>query len=295
MNSKFKDELTNIVYFAEYLKSRYPLVFQSSKVALESNGIEVRTITDTKNIWCRDYMPVQVGDHFVKFGYKTAEYDDYPQLQVADSCWSGLTFPFISSPIILDGGNCQRFEDKTIVTEIVFKHNPDIPKKELINQLEKLFESEIVIIPAEPGDDLGHADGILKFIDEKRVFVNDYSVMKQPQYDKYQDKLMKALNEHEISQELFPYAYHLCPPTDEKAFRVRYPEADDYNPGFGYYINFLLMKGIILFPIMNISEDSKVLEKLKLFYPDFSIMPIDCQDLSMEGGLINCVSWNIMS
>jgi agmatine deiminase len=198
----------------------------------------------------------------------------------------------METDIALDGGNCQRFGDKAIITDIVFKHNRKIAKKKLVDRLSTLLEAEIIIIPAEPGDDLGHADGIVKWINPYFVMINDYSVMKDKKSTNYQATLIEILNKHNIRPVLMTYAYDKCPDISEKEFRKKYPDADDLNPGAGYYINSLLVGNIILLPLMKWKEDAAAMQCMKTYFPAKNVVGIDCFDLSMEGGLTNCVTMN---
>jgi agmatine/peptidylarginine deiminase len=268
---------------------RHPHVFEELHRHLQDHNIKINIIVDTDNIWCRDYMPLQVNDHFVKFRYKSGlsnyDFEKYPQLQVSPFVYGhllGLTY----SDIVLDGGNCERFGEKAIITNIVYRHNHWLKKKRIIDMLEKLLDAEIIIIPHEPYDNLGHADGILKWIDDKTVFVEDFD------NKKYLEKLCAVLMKHGLEPILFPYTYNQMPKVTEKQFRKKYPEADDFNPGYGYYINYLHVKNLILVPQFGIEEDSKALALLKKYLPNNTIKGINCSDLSMEGGLINCVTMN---
>jgi len=284
------DELTNTVYFSEALK-RYPQVLNPAKLNLEAGGVKVKFITGTRNIWTRDYMPLQVDDHFIKFKYKTVGYEQFPILHVDDSCWDFL--PNVrKSEITLDGGNCQRLGNKAIITDIVFEHNPKMTDNEVVKCLTEELEADIIIIPHEPGDDLGHADGIVKWINPYYAFINDYSVMKSEEQDQYQKDLVAVLKEHNVRAVLMPYAYNKCPQPSEKAFRKKYPDADDMNPGAGYYINSLLVRNTILLPLMGWPEDQAAMEQMRTIYPTKNVVGIDCFDLSMEGGLANCVTMN---
>jgi agmatine deiminase len=294
----YSDLDTNIVYVSECLNKRYPKIYTSLVSALCAHGIKYGCIQKTDNIWARDFMPLQVDDHFIKFSYKGygIGYDGYPWLKVHKKSYSFLNNVKTSS-IILDGGNCQRQGDIACITDIVFKHNPQYEKIDLIKELERLLQAEIVIIPVEPGDDLGHTDGILKFtpsgiFERPLVLINDYSVMKQKKWSEYQEKLIKRLNKANIDHSLFPYAYQKNPKMTEKEFRIKFPNADDYNPAFGYYINFLWVSNLILMPTFGIQEDESCGEILRKYFKGCSIVPIDCKEISMEGGLINCITMN---
>jgi agmatine deiminase len=286
----YSDELTNTVFFSEALK-RYPQVLTPAKLNIEANGYKVKFIKGTKNIWARDYMPLQVDNKFIKFKYKTIGYNKYPVLRVDEACYDFLP-NIVYSDIILDGGNCQRLGDKAIITDIVFKHNPKIQHHSLVEQLSKLLEAEIIIIPHEPGDDLGHADGIVKWINPYFVMINDYSVMKSKKQDAYQSELVKILKKYKIRTVPMTYAYNKCPKISEQDFRIKYQEADDLNPGAGYYINSLTVGNLILLPLMKWDEDKLAMQCMKTIFPSHNIVGIDCFDLSMEGGLTNCVTMN---
>jgi len=55
------------------------------------------------------------------------------------------------------------------------KNNSEYEKEELIYKLSKLLDAKVIIIPREPYDKLGHADGIVKFINEDNIFLNEYT------------------------------------------------------------------------------------------------------------------------
>jgi len=293
---KFTDLATNTVYFSEFFTLRFPEVYQPSKTNLEANGIKVKLIKGNQNIWCRDYMPVQVGERFVRFGYKGygVGYEAYPWLIVPGKCFEPFQ-PLEVCSVILDGGGIVRNEKYAVITEIVFEQNPKLHKAQVVSRLEKALEVEVVIVPVEPGDTLGHTDGICKFVDDHSILVNDYSsVFKMhQQYRDYQEKLYRVLSS-KFEVVPMPYAYELCPDLDDEAFYKEYPFADDNNPGFGYYINFLLTKTCILAPVFGIDKDRDAIKRLKKCYPDHSVVAIDCGRLSMEGGLSNCTTWNII-
>jgi agmatine deiminase len=279
----FFDKYTDTVYFAACLKERYPSIFAESVIFLKSQGVKVKLLKGTENIWCRDYMPVQVGDHFVKFRYADSNFKHRkkpdPSLYKQFDC--------IPSNIYLDGGNIMRFGYKTFITEQVMKDNPGLK----VTKLEGLLESEIILLPVEPYDDLGHSDGILNFTPEGVLLINDYRSMKKDYWHRYYRKLTARLVNFCIRH--LPNAFEKTPKMTEKQFRKAFPFADDFGSGFGYYMNFLQVKDAILLPKFNIKEDEIVWKKMRECFPTNNIKQIDCSKLSLEGGLLHCVSWNI--
>lgn len=284
--------IQEIVYIATSLK-RYPLVYHPLITNLKANGIEVE-ILDSANIWVRDYMPVQIKNGFIKFKYKTLAYEEWPQLTIdPDSDYWLYVFGkfrnLIKTDIILDGGNCQMNpeRDVAIITDVVFKNNPEYEEGYLINKLSELLDAKVIIIPREPGDELGHADGIVKFIDKNSILLNDYTGYGMLNYRK---KVANILKSNKLRIIDFPNYYHLMPKITEKEFRIKYPFGDDFNPGWGYAINFLKVERLIFTPVFSIKEDEITIRTIKDCYPDCSVVAIDCSDLSMEGGLLNCIT-----
>jgi agmatine deiminase len=221
-------------------------------------------------------------------------YDEWPQLKIdpESDYWLAVFGKFknlINTDIILDGGNCQMNlrRDVAVITDVVFKNNPEYEKEDLINKLTELLDAKVIIIPKEYEDELGHADGIVKFIDEHSILLNDYSGYGTLNYRK---KVAKILKSNALKIIDFPNYYHLMPKMTEKEFRAKYPYGDDFNPAWGYAINFFKVARLIFAPIFNIKEDKITISKIKECYPDCRVVTINCSDLSMEGGLLNCVT-----
>ena len=64
------DNLTSTVYFSDLLPKKCPTLNQQIAQVLEVNRIPFAYLSETKDIWCRDFMPIQVGeDHFMFFKY----------------------------------------------------------------------------------------------------------------------------------------------------------------------------------------------------------------------------------
>ena len=247
---------------------------------LRTHGIEVGYIEDTDNIWCRDWMPIKCGDHYVKFEPKFNEFK-WPHLHVPVDCWKFM--PGVQrSKIVLDGGNVVRSPDggTVILTDAVFDDNSQTSTIDLIQQLRVTLEADLVFLPVEPCDTLGHSDGIVAWIDETHVFVNDYQ-------DEYGENVTRILSNAGIEAVPFPWLYeesHL----DEHEFRMQFPLADDFNPAWGYAINFLHVDDLIVYPTFDSDGDVETMDTLAHWFPGHSLAPMDCKYISMLGGLCHC-------
>ena len=272
-----QDYETNLVYLANGLKHYRPL-FTNLVSALEGDGIAFRFLPRTesdKHVWVRDYMPIQIEkDKFLRYWYEPDYlwgFESYiPQYRAIDK---DLNLDCKSTDIILDGGNVIKCGDKVIMTDKVLKENRYRHKKNLISKLENLLEAEIVLIPWDREEEFGHADGMVRHIEGKRVLMNNYA-----KFDPlFREKLIDALLPHFKVEEFFYYT----------------PRHSQYSWA---YINFLQIGSTIFVPGLGIDEDLLAVKKIQAIYPNCKVIKIDgCQDLVRDGGALNCVSWNIKS
>jgi len=269
------------VYVSKALREVYPEI-----VTIFEKYIPIKEI-DSPNLWPRDYMPIKIRDRFFKFHYKG--YDGFPQLFVSEDCWKSFNAKL--SWIVLDGGNVVQDNDTVFMTEQVFKNNSKILKNDLKRFLSDIFDKKIIYIPVEFGDDLGHADGIIKFIDKKTVFINDYRSWVNQNWYEYAIRLEDVLKKNGFDFVRFPWALKKCPIMTEKEFRQAYPYGDDFNPGYGYYINYYQTDKFLFVPHFDLMEDRLSMEILMDRFHKHEIVPLDCTHISMLGGLINCITW----
>lgn len=285
------------VYTAACLRHRHPDVHLALSKALDAAGIPLVEVPGTGNIWIRDWMPIRCGDHFVKFRGHTMDTERWPQLAIPESGPSNLycgMWPTAHSGIILDGGNCVRSPDgkRVLMTEQVFLDNRVLGASSE-SRLCDLLEARIILLPVESGDTLGHADGIVQWIDNDTVFVNDRRSMRDHGEKTYDIALRQILRESGIEAVPFPWAYEECPDYTEEHFRTLFPDADEFNPAWGYYLNFLKVENTILYPTFGIDRDKRALDCLIDAFPHATCTGIDCSRLSMEGGLLHCISYEI--
>jgi len=72
------------------------------------------------------------------------------------------------SEVGLDGGNVVAWGDRAIVTDKVFRENPGATWDGLIEALKAdLGLAELIIVPREPFDPIGHSDGMACWLGER--------------------------------------------------------------------------------------------------------------------------------
>lgn len=275
------DRDTNIIYFSERLKTdlRFSKTCEQILETLKSLGITPRFLPNTKDIWARDYMPIQVSrNQFIEYRYDP----DYLQGK-----WKGCrdlkTYPDIvcnsieltteKSDIILDGGNLVKSNNCVILTDkVVIENRLSYSKTELVEQLKEIFKVEkIVLIPWVKKEKFGHSDGVLRFINDTKVLVSGI-------YEN-DTKLIYRLRQSGLDLEFL---------------RFKVNKKDKRNWA---YINFLQTKDLILLPKLKIDEDKQALEQVEKHYPDYAkdnrIAQIDMRKIIKFGGALNCISWPI--
>jgi agmatine deiminase len=276
-----KGQQANKVYFSSQLITRgFESTYNRIISVLEKHGIKNGLLQGTNDIWCRDYMPIQLEkERFVQFRYEPSYLKDYIELQ-SDTravCKENRINPKFSK-INLDGGNVVNWTDRAIISDRIFQENPEYTdKSKLISELEKLLEVELIVIPQINLDMTGHADGLVRFLDKSTLIGNSLN----DEFVYWRKGMTKILRDHNIEYIDIPFFEH----KDKK-----YPET-----ALGIYVNFLEVGQLILLPIFEIkgNHDNEVIDLFNKIYPDRKIVPININEIGVFGGLLNCISWTI--
>ncbi|GAB3534886.1 hypothetical protein GCM10027443_22760 [Pontibacter brevis] len=273
------DQETNHLYLADTLPVKHPDFFKQFEQVLKDLEISCSQLSGTKDIWARDYMPIQfAANQFVQFVYNP----DYLQskkwqktISDVDSICTALDLKPKKSSIVLDGGNVVRAASKVIMCDKVFKENKHMSEKHLIDELYQLLQvDQIIFIPTHPKDFTGHADGMIHFLNDSTVLINDLSKEKP----EFQLRFRLALHNAGLEWIEIPYNPYS---------NVKYDQAN------GVYINFLQMANTLILPTFGIIEDDAVVKQFEELFRGHRIATIDSNLIADEGGVLNCITWNI--
>lgn len=270
------------VYMSELLMSRYPETCKNLIKILEKHHINYFFIKGTKDIWCRDYMPVQTeSGKLIQFTYNPSylkgkkEWEE-SRSNVKDICkQNNITATF--SNINLDGGNVLVCDGRAIISDRLYSENPDKTRDELRKELAILLECEIIVIPSlnKTLDFTGHADGMVRFVDRNTVIGIKYD-------DKYKKdwwkNTQKVLDKYNISFIEVPFF--------EDETDREHPES-----AIGVYVNYLEVNDLIVVPVFGRAEDAQAIEIIQKAFPNKQIETINYNDVAKEGGLLNCTTW----
>lgn len=268
----------NTLYFSELLPAAAPRLWQQLTPVLEEHAIPYQLLTQTNDIWAVDYMPVQVSrTEFVQFRYDPSylKFKKHENKRTdATPVLAALPLPGATlSPLRLDGGNVVRVGQKVIVTDRVFSENPGVPPARVREQLSEALRGELIIIPADPHDFTGHADGIVQYLDERTVLINDYRG-KEAQLGQ---QLASVLNNAGLTCVPFPY----------------FPQEGTYSSALGAYINFVRIGPLVLLPVFDLPSDEAAVYQTERLFPDCRVIPLNVSELAPLGGLLHCVTWTI--
>ena len=279
------DSQTNFLYLADTLKVKYPPFSQAFEKVLHDCKIPFEFLTPTKDVWAVDYMPVQIDkNRFVQFVYNPDYLRDTikwrKSISDVNAICKALNIQPEKTDILLDGGNVVRAKDKVIMTDKVFLENPAILQKELIKRLEMLFETDrVVLVPRHPLDFTGHADGIVRFLDDRTVLINAGAENANKEEKEFNMQLRWAL--HNAGLE-----YIKLPTNTSK--NTKDSQAN------GEYLNYLQMENVIILPTFGIDDDEIVFKKFAELFPGYTIATIDSNSIADDGGILNCITWNII-
>ena len=271
-----------VVYLSGLLEEQFPECFNRLTSVLKKHGVEYRLLKGTKDIWCKDYMPIQTeSGKLIQFRYDPSylkgnkEWED-SRSDVKEVCRLNGFEPIFSN-IYLDGGNVLLCSGRAIISDRIFTENPEYTDKEqLVKELSELLEAEVIIIPAQNGDMTGHADGMVRFIDHDTLLGNNRS----DEYKYWTNGIEKVLKDYSLKYIDVPFFYS-------------YKDSKHPDHAIGVYVNYLEVGNLIVLPVFEIegNKDEEAIAVFKQIFPDKIIETINFNDVALEGGVLNCTTW----
>ena len=277
------DAITNTVYFSSLLPERCPLLNGCIVEALQKYGVKYGYLSGTKDIWCRDFMPIQIEkNHFVSYKYTPdyLQYKKYIELQtnlddvydVENNYLQNVRSNSIPIDLVIDGGNVVKCGDTIVMTEKVLreKANQDKSPDEIKKILSDVFQCEIIYLPWDKKEPFGHSDGIIHYIGNGKVLMTNYDDYSIDYYNQFRDKLCKKFD----------------------VITLKYKVKEHHEDSWAY-INFLQVGHLVFVPQLGYIEDEQALEQISNAMPDCKVIGIPALKSVKDGGALNCISWNI--
>ena len=272
--------LAKPTYYTEEIYPGYKRFFEKFYAQL-AQFHEVRAL-ELPDIWVRDFLPlqnVQTGElyqHFFdpRYANYTPKFTDAIRRQVR-GC-----FPQAKPcDVRIDGGNIVLTPDKKcaicLERRTIFRKNDLAQKTHVEEELKRaLGVEEILWLPQQIGDKIGHIDGYMQFLGD---FLMEGTV------DICDGLATETLLNDEGTDLLRSYGQF------ERIPLLCQLDEEDWLSARGIYVNFLETSRAVFVPQFNLPEDDKVISIMRE-YTRKPLVRVDCAQISQYGGAVHCLT-----
>lgn len=270
------------IYISEWLERDYKLVYDQLIAALADLRITPKILPYSQEVWCRDYMPIHVGEcRYVGFNFRPDYLWDKPSLHKyitkQELAVEYLSIDFSDKvDLFLDGGNYVRCGDKVVMTDKIFSENPNWRPLALINRLEEAFMAELILLPWDMVEPFGHSDGMIAWLDDNRILLNNYHQLEKTKNHPFTTRIYKILSSQfdivELVYEGRLSRYSWC------------------------YLNYLETDDAIFLPAISLSHDEEndkaAFALFQSIFQNKKIKQVFALPLIQRGGALHCATWN---
>ena len=271
---------------------------------------------NTMDVWARDVMPIQLThDVYLSFTYKPDYLQDYPncvtnwQLHRVHAGHDSFEFKVVQMPLILDGGNVVKAvvqgKPCLIMCKKVLDEN-NLSDEDFDNWWKQWWkdnfdgtEMEYVLLPweGEKFNPIGHADGMVRYIEKDRVLFTNYEDFEDSPIPAslYIEKLTAVGFEVETLSFKSQFDYK-----KDKLYRMLFDSS-------WCYINYLQLGNRILVPSLGYDKlDQEAIRQIDAAFnknrhiADVELIEVDMTGIVAEmnsvqnsGGALNCLTWTI--
>lgn len=314
------DDRTDKVYISSLIDTVSGALDINTRSTLKTSILKFsrncEPLYNTMDVWARDYMPIQLTlDVYLSFTYKPDYLQDYPncvtnwQLHRVHAAHESFSFKVVQMPLILDGGNvvkavvkgkpclilCKKVLDENNLSEEDF----DNWWKQWWNDNFDGTEMEYVLLPweGEKFNPIGHADGMVRYIEDKRVLFTNYEDFEDSPIPAsvYIEKLKEVGFEVETLSFKNKFDYK-----KDKLYRMLFDSS-------WCYINYLQVGNRILVPSLGYDKlDHEAIRQIDAAFnknrhiADVELIDIDMTGIVAEmnsvqnsGGALNCLTWTV--
>ena len=314
------DDRTDKVYISSLIDTVSGALDLNTRSALKTSILKFsrncEPLYNTMDVWARDYMPIQLTlDVYLSFTYKPNYLQDYPncvtnwQLHRVHAAHESFSFKVVQMPLILDGGNvvkavvkgkpclilCKKVLDENNLSEEDF----DNWWKQWWNDNFDGTEMEYVLLPweGEKFNPIGHADGMVRYIEDKRVLFTNYEDYEDSPIPAsvYIEKLKEVGFEVETLSFKNKFDYK-----KDKLYRMLFDSS-------WCYINYLQVGNRILVPSLGYDKlDHEAIRQIDAAFnknrhiADVELIDVDMTGIVAEmnsvqnsGGALNCLTWTV--
>jgi agmatine/peptidylarginine deiminase len=285
----YKPAFLDIVHFQiEYAKAIIGndnvvvLVDENTKKYYEDKlPKDVLLIADVRDIWLRDFSTINpIKPVQFKYSWASMPKKQSEEVQASFNAFANTyTIQREKSNLIIDGGNIVDNYAGKIITTTRFMQDNHLTYTDAKAKLKQLFNAtEVAILePDEPV--LAHSDGMVSWVDEKILLVNNYS-------DK-PDFRQKVINELKLS---FPSTSILEVPVGYKQNKP--DEWKGFESACGVNVNATVTFKNIYLPIFNMKHENDFYKILQA-NTQKKIIKVNAEAVCGMGGSVRCLTWQL--
>ena len=278
-----------VIYIAKptwYTENMYPghRQFYEKFAAQLKEYHEVREL-ELPDIWVRDFLPVQnvqTGELYQPFF--NPRYANYtPKFTAAIREQVRGAFPQAKPcNVRIDGGNMVVSPDRKyaicLEKQTIFHKSNPAQKEHVEQELKRaLGVQEIVWLPQQKGDKIGHIDGYIQFLGD---FLMEGTV------ELYGGLATEPLLDDKATDLLRGYAQREN--WDRVPLLCKLDE-ENWLSANGLYVNFLETSRAVFVPQFDLPEDDKVISIMKE-YMGKPLVRVDCSKIAPYGGAVHCLT-----
>jgi agmatine/peptidylarginine deiminase len=242
---------------------------------------DVLITADVYDIWMRDFTTVNP-ENPTQFQYTSASMSK-KQAQETQQSFVDFADKYGikrgKTDLIIDGGNLvDNYAGKFITTTRFAKDNK-LSVKEAKEKLKRTLNAKEVAIIEPDEEVLAHSDGMVMWLDEKTLLVNDYSSDKP-----FRNSVINELKSN------FP---------DTKIIEVPVVNVENkrgewvgFESACGVNLNSVLTFKNVYVPVFGMPHDAKAVEVIKQ-NTDKNVIEIDAKGVCPTGGSVRCLTWQL--
>ena len=261
-----------MIYLSALLPTLYTTDAETLFTALAAHDAPYALLEGTRDVWVRDFMPVQTrSGQLVSFRHEPSYLKNDPVLRTdfRKDLAPQLGLPVTYSNINLDGGNVVFSPSgvRVLISDRIFSENPEYPSAVLLRELSELLEADVLIIPSLKSDMTGHADGMVRFLDDRTVLCN-----RPLSSCGFEQQVKRAVQDCGLDAVDFPFV-----PTGGIS-------------AVGCYLNYMETERVIFLPVFGIEQDAEAETSARQLFSK-EIVSVNIREIAQQGGCLNCISW----
>lgn len=242
---------------------------------------DVLLSTEVYDIWIRDFTTINP-EAPVQFTYTWASMTRQQSREVQGSFSifaDQLDISRAKTDLLIDGGNIVDNYNGRVITTTRFLEDNRLSYEEGVQQLKQLLNAPEVAIIRPDEEVLAHSDGMVSWVDNNTLMINDYS--SDPEL---RNEVLNELNT------AFPGVNIVEVPVD---YTTNPPgQWDGFESACGINLNATVTYQNIYVPTFNMVHETETLRLLRESTSK-NVIEVDATGVCAMGGSVRCLTWQL--